>query len=291
MIKVDIDPNSGFCFGVVNAIQKSETYISLNDELFCLGDIVHNEAEVKRLEKMGLKIINKDEFKNLHNSVVLLRAHGEPPETYSTAQQNHIKLIDATCPVVLSLQKMIRKGYKEASEIRGQIVIFGKKGHAEVNGLVGQADNKAIVISSIDEIDTIDFSKPVELFSQTTMAISEYAVLKERIKKRIAEAGFPDSNFKWHDTICRQVSNRNDLIRYFCSQYEIIIFVSGKKSSNGLKLYNICKEQNANTYFISDSSELDKKWFSENSTVGICGATSTPKWLMEKIANEIKTYY
>jgi len=287
-MRVEIDNNSGFCFGVVNAIQLAEKELSQNEKLYCLGDIVHNSAEVERLKNKGLVTIGHEQLKTLNNCKVLLRAHGEPPETYEIAIKNNIQLIDASCPVVLKLQNNIKLGFDAILRKGGQIVIYGKEGHAEVNGLVGQTNGKAIVIGSADDLHKIDFTKPVNLFSQTTKSIEGFYAIQEEIKNRmIAAQGTEDIEFIANDTICRQVSHRQPQLREFVKKHDIVIFVSGKKSSNGKMLYQVCKEENPNTYFVSDTDELQTEWFLNAHSVGICGATSTPRWLMEKIAHKI----
>jgi 4-hydroxy-3-methylbut-2-enyl diphosphate reductase len=286
-MKVEIDPNSGFCFGVVYAIKKAEEELQNHGQLYCLGDIVHNNLEVERLKSQGLITIDHEEFKQLKDCSVLIRAHGEPPETYEIAKKNNIALLDATCPVVLRLQHRIKLGSEEMRPIQGQIVIYGKEGHAEVNGLVGQTKGKAIVIGTINEIEKIDFTKPVTIFSQTTRNNEGYIEVINEIKRRMEQSG--DIVFKSHDTICRQVSSRRVELRKFSKEHDVIIFVSGKKSSNGKVLFNVCLKENARTYFVSELTELDKSWFKSDENVGICGATSTPRWLMEKIAEEIRT--
>lgn len=278
MLQVEIDANSGFCFGVVYAIEMAEDHLKEHGQLYCLGDIVHNDKEVERLQNMGLEIISYDQLKNLKDATVLIRAHGEPPETYLTALENNLELIDASCPVVLKLQNRVRNAYDEDR----QIVILGKKGHAEVNGLVGQTQQEAIVISSEEEAEQLDIEGPVSLFSQTTKGTK----LLYKVKGKMAEK-FED--FKFNDTICRQVSNREPELIKFSEKHEVIIFVSGKKSSNGKALYQTCKSINPNSYFISGVEELDLSWLEGKSSVGICGATSTPKWLMEKVAEFINS--
>ncbi len=285
-MKVVINPNSGFCFGVVYAIQAAEEELQKNPTLFCLGDIVHNNMEVDRLKEKGLKIISHEEFAQLKNAVVLIRAHGEPPETYSIAVKNNIRLIDASCPVVLRLQNKIRLGYDEALKKDAQIVIYGKEGHAEVNGLVGQTNNNAIIINSIDDIYKIDFKKSIILFSQTTQSKDGFDELVEILKLRIEKNKnlFIEAN----DTICRQVSNREPQISKFARIHDVIIFVGGKKSSNGIFLYNVCLKNNKRSYFISTIEELDEDWFINCYSVGVCGATSTPMWLMKEVAKKIE---
>jgi 4-hydroxy-3-methylbut-2-en-1-yl diphosphate reductase len=288
-MNIEIDSNSGFCFGVVNAIQLAEMELEKSEALYCLGDIVHNSAEVERLKTKGLISINHDEFKDLKNCKVLLRAHGEPPETYKIALENNIQLIDASCPVVLKLQKNIKLGFDDILEKGGQVVIYGKEGHAEVNGLVGQTNGRAIVIGSKQDLDKIDYTKPVNLFSQTTKSIEGFYEIEKEIRKQMIEIqGNDDVLLISNDTICRQVSHRQPQLREFVKKHDVVIFVSGKKSSNGKMLYQVCKDENKNTYFVSDERELDKGWFLKAKSVGICGATSTPRWLMEKIAGDIK---
>lgn len=283
---IAIDSKSGFCFGVINAIQQAEKALEQQGKLYCLGDIVHNGAEVSRLNEKGLVTISHEQFKELHDCTVLLRAHGEPPETYEIAKQNNITIIDATCPVVLNLQKNIRKAYLAIAQKKGQILIFGKPGHAEVVGLLGQTDNTAIVVSNVTDLENIDFSKPTVLFSQTTKNIHGLMEIKALIEEKCALQ--QNTDFEFHDTICRRVANREADLKKFAQQYDYIIFVSGKKSSNGKVLYDICKQMNDNTYFVSSSEDIDDIPFYANKSVGICGATSTPKWLMEEIADKIK---
>lgn len=288
-MEIQIDEKSGFCFGVVNAVKIAEEQLQRHGTLYCLGDIVHNNMEIDRLTRKGLVIISHDDLKNIFNSRVLIRAHGEPPETYRLARENNIEIIDATCPVVLKLQQKIKKGHAAFSENKVQIVIFGKHGHAEVNGLIGQTNGEAIVVGSdFSNLDKIDYSLPINLYSQTTQSLSEFQNLIAEIKKRIAAKGFnPEENFKPSDTICRQVANRGPHLVEFANKYEVIIFVSGKNSSNGLYLYNICKQHNDNSHLISSPDELNLEWFEGKKNVGICGATSTPRWLMDEVAERI----
>jgi 4-hydroxy-3-methylbut-2-en-1-yl diphosphate reductase len=285
-MKITIDSESGFCFGVVFAIQMAEAELDESGSLYCLGDIVHNNMEVERLTRKGLKIINHDQLKELRDCKVLIRAHGEPPETYQTAINNNIELIDASCPVVLKLQNRVRTSFEDIIERNGQIVIYGEPNHAEVNGLMGQTGGKAILISSDQDLHKIDFSKPVYLFSQTTKSTKGFNYIRKVIEEKVTEnKGFLEAeDFVYNDTICRQVSNREPQLRKFAAQYDVIIFVSGKKSSNGKALYGVCKETNPNTHFISEISEIQADWFTEAQSVGICGATSTPMWLMEDVA-------
>ncbi|MBR5744675.1 MAG: 4-hydroxy-3-methylbut-2-enyl diphosphate reductase [Muribaculaceae bacterium] len=280
MIKVEIDSHSGFCNGVVTAIKKAETQLQ-ESSLYCLGDIVHNNSEVDRLRQKGLVTITHEQFASLHGAKVLLRAHGEPPSTYEIAEHNGIVIIDATCPVVLALQRRIRATYDRHDS---QILIYGKNGHAEVNGLVGQTNGEARVIENISDLDDVDFSKNISLYSQTTMHIDGYKRLIDEIGSRIS----PEVKFESFDTICRQVANRVTDIRRFAASHELILFVSGRKSSNGKVLYNQCREVNPSTRLISDEREIRAEWLEGVQTVGVCGATSTPRWLMEKIANQVE---
>lgn len=281
MIQVEIDNGSGFCFGVTTAIKKAEEELSAGKKLYCLGDIVHNGMEVERLTEMGLITINHEQLKDLHDVKVLLRAHGEPPETYELAKRNRIEIIDATCPVVLQLQKRIKKQFFNNPD--AQIVIFGKNGHAEVLGLVGQTKSKAIVIEHFDEVTQLDFSKDIYLYSQTTKSLDEFHRIIEYIQAHIRQGAI----FKSFDTICRQVANRMPNIKRFAAQHDVVLFVSGRKSSNGKVLYNECKSVNPNSYHIENAGEIDLVWLAKANTVGICGATSTPKWLMEECRDYI----
>lgn len=284
---VTVDDKSGFCFGVTNAIGKAEEILASDSELYCLGEIVHNDVEVSRLADKGLVTIDHNLLKNINNRKVLIRAHGEPPTTYQQAKANGLEIIDASCPVVLKLQERIRKSYATTLQNGGQIVIYGKKGHAEVNGLVGQTENSAIVVESINDIDAIDFGKPICLYSQTTKSIEGFKALKAEIERRIAETGSDLSTFESHDTICRQVANRQPQLMQFAKTNDVIIFVSGKKSSNGKVLYEVCRSQNEQTYMVEDENEIESSWFNQAQSVGICGATSTPRWLMERVAQHI----
>ena len=285
MIKVEIDEDSGFCFGVVTAIHKAEEELAKGETLYCLGDIVHNSREVERLKTMGLITINREEFKQLKNAKVLLRAHGEPPETYMIARENNIEIIDATCPVVLRLQKRIRQGYLADSDKEKQIVIYGKSGHAEVLGLMGQTDGKAIVIEKAEEAKKLDLNKSIRLFSQTTKSLDEFQEIEEYFKQHIS----PEATFEYYDTICRQVANRMPKLREFAATHDLIFFVSGKKSSNGKMLFEECLKVNTNSHLIDNEKEIDPSLLQNVNSIGVCGATSTPKWLMEKIYNHIRT--
>lgn len=286
MIDIEIDTGSGFCFGVTTAIKKAEEELAKEKTLYCLGDIVHNGKECERLHHLGLTTIDHKELRNLHNVKVLLRAHGEPPETYLIAKQNNIEIIDATCPVVLRLQKRIKNEFDSSNDKTRQIVIYGKNGHAEVNGLVGQTKSTAIVIESIDEVKTLDFSKDIFLYSQTTKSLEEFWKIVEYIKKHILQG----VTFRYFDTICRQVANRMPNIRNFALTHNLVFFVCGNKSSNGKILFNECKKVNNNSYMIDSACEIDFKLLDNVHSIGICGATSTPKWLMEDCKTTIETY-
>lgn len=284
-MQVTIDENSGFCFGVVYAIEMAEDHLEEHGHLYCLGDIVHNDEEVERLRAKGLTIINHTDLENLHNTAVLIRAHGEPPSTYHTALRNRLTLIDASCPVVLKLQNRVRGAY----EHNAQIVIYGKEGHAEVNGLVGQTGGNAVVISGLEDLDLLDYTRPIQLFSQTTKSTEKFYAIKAEIERRQALA--QQEGFKANDTICRQVSNREPQLREFAPRFDVVIFVSGKKSSNGKVLFEVCRAVNSRTYFVSSSAELEASWFTDARQVGICGATSTPMWLMEEVKHTIETQF
>ena len=284
MTSVEIDSGSGFCHGVVTAIKKAEEELQKGGTLYCLGDIVHNNREVERLKEMGLITINHEEFNHLHDAKVLLRAHGEPPETYETALRNNIQIIDATCPVVLSIQRRIKKEYDKEDMHDKQIVIYGKNGHAEVLGLVGQTQGEAIVIEHLEEAKQLDFSKSIRLYSQTTKSLDEFRKIVEYIQEHIS----PNATFEYYDTICRQVANRIPNIRRFAASHELIFFVGGMKSSNGKILFHECQQVNPNSHFIDQASAIDDKLLEGVSSIGICGATSTPKWLMEEVSAAIK---
>lgn len=278
-LNVQIDQHSGFCFGVVYAIEMAEEVLEEQGYLYCLGDIVHNDEEVTRLTKKGLKIIDHEELKKLFNEKVLIRAHGEPPSTYQLAIQNNLTLIDASCPVVLKLQNRIKNSFDKDETI----YIYGKHGHAEVIGLLGQTNNKAVVFQDIKELDLPSLPKNLTLYSQTTKSTDNFYKINEAFKDSGIEVNT-------NDTICRQVSNRDKELRIFAEKFDKIIFVSGTKSSNGKVLYNVCKEKNPNTYFVSNPDQVEKDWFGQNETVGICGATSTPMWLMEQVKERIETF-
>lgn len=286
-MKIEIDSNSGFCFGVVTAIRKAEQELA-EGELYCLGDIVHNAGEVERLQRIGLKTITHSDLRHLHDVKVLLRAHGEPPSTYTTAKANNVEVIDATCPVVLQLQRRIKKAYSEGEQSlksggkKPLIVIYGKNGHAEVNGLVGQTNGEAVVVQDITELDKIDYSRDILLYSQTTKSLEGFKEVVEEIKRR-KKSG----KFEYYDTICRQVSSRMEKMREFAASHEVVIFVSGAKSSNGKVLYEKCREVNPRTHLISDETQLEPEWTQGAQSVGICGATSTPFWLMERVKQKL----
>jgi 4-hydroxy-3-methylbut-2-enyl diphosphate reductase len=283
MLNIEIDNGSGFCFGVTTAIQKAEEELGKSNTLYCLGDIVHNGMECERLRQMGLMTIDHEQLRQLHDAKVLLRAHGEPPETYELARQNHIEIIDATCPVVLQLQKRIKKQYEAGP---GQIVIFGKKGHAEVLGLVGQTHGDAIVIEKFEEVKRLDFTKDIYLYSQTTKSLDEFRQIIDYIQSHIS----PCATFKSYDTICRSVANRMPNISQFAARHDMILFVCGRKSSNGKVLFNECLRINPNSHLIEGPEEIDAAWLKGIHSIGICGATSTPKWLMEQCRDHLLQY-
>jgi len=286
-MEVTIDRYSGFCFGVVYAIQMAEDILKKEARLYCLGDIVHNNKEVERLNNIGLKIINHEDLKEIKDCKVMIRAHGEPPSTYKTAIKNNIQLLDASCPVVLKLQHQIKEGYEDIKEIDGQVIIFGKEGHAEVTGLLGQTKNEAVIVTTIEDLEKIDFSKSIYIYSQTTKSPKSYKVISDIISERVKLAAGENVKYIVHDTLCRQVSGREPQLKQFSDENDVIIFVSGRKSSNGKMLYQSCKSVNRNSYFISDVDELVPAWFIRAKSVGVCGATSTPRWLMEKVRKTI----
>lgn len=290
-MQIEIDQNSGYCFGVEFAIQMAEDEMEGGQELYCLGDIVHNSMEVERLNKKGLRVIDRQELSGIKNAKVLIRAHGEPPETYKVALENNIELIDASCPVVLKLQNRVKHAYDDVLNRQGQVVIYGKPGHAEVIGLTGQTSNEAIVVFEEKDLDQIDFERPIILFSQTTKSTKGFYNLKTQIEERIkhTKGELFEGDFKANDSICRQVSNREPQMQRFAQKHDVVLFVAGKKSSNGKALYGVCKQYNERSYFIESEKGLDLSWLSENDSVGICGATSTPRWLMEQVADFIKS--
>ncbi|NLD23218.1 MAG: 4-hydroxy-3-methylbut-2-enyl diphosphate reductase [Bacteroidales bacterium] len=281
--RIEIDSQSGFCFGVVKAINKAEEELKERGTLYCLGDIVHNNIEVERLEKMGLITIDHEQFKKLKNVRVLLRAHGEPPSTYEIAKENNIELIDASCPVVLGLQKKINKKYVRRENDDTQIVIYGKKGHAEVNGLLGQTNESAIIIENHDDIEKLDFSRDINLFSQTTKSLEGFFEIGEIIRNKMKDG----AKLEFFDSICRQVSNRVPNIQEFAENHDLIIFIAGEKSSNGKVLFAECKKKNPNSYLIHSPDDIDPSLLKDDITIGVCGATSTPMWQMKAVAENI----
>ena len=288
-MQVNIDKNSGYCFGVEFAIKMAEDEMENKEPLYCLGDIVHNDMEVKRLSAKGLVVIDRKQLQELSNCKVLIRAHGEPPETYRLAIENNIELIDASCPVVLKLQHRVKNAFDKMERENGQIVIYGKKGHAEVIGLTGQTLEKAIVVTDDSDLDKLDYTKPITLFSQTTKSTKGFYALSEKIEGRIKDAKgeLTEIDFNSNDSICRQVSNREPQLQRFAQENDVILFVSGKKSSNGKALYQVCLAENPRSYFIENEEEIDADWFHQADRVGICGATSTPMWLMEQVKSYV----
>lgn len=288
-MKVEIEPGSGFCFGVENAVRIAEEALQAGEEVYCLGEIVHNDIEVARLKELGLVTITYDQFAKLRDCKVLVRAHGEPPSTYEMALENNITIIDTTCPIVHSMQEKIKKVKLVSSQENGQIVIYGKQEHAEVKGLMGAAGEKGILVTGKQDIGSIDFTKPVWLFAQTTRSKAEYELVAEIIRLNLEKAApdHPGNTLKVYKTICRQVSGREPRLRTFARNHEVIIFVSGKKSSNGRMLYDVCRKENTRSYFISSPEEIDPEWLRDVRTAGICGATSTPKWLIQKVAEAV----
>ena len=283
-MQVIIDDNAGFCFGVVKAIDAAEQELERTGQLHCLGNIVHNNAEVDRLRSKGLAVISHEELLGLREGRVLIRAHGEPPSTYRIAEQQGITLIDATCPIVLALQQRIRRGYLEMQQVGGQVVIFGKPGHAEVIGLTGQTDNSAIVVSDPDDLEAIDFQLPIRLYSQTTKSKELYRQLIDNIQSHLV----PDADFKAFDTICSRVTNRVEQLQQFARSVDVLLFVSGEESSNGRYLFQYCLNVQPCTHFLSDTAQIDAIWFRPDQTIGITGATSTPRWLMDQVAQHLK---
>lgn len=287
-----IDKNSGYCFGVEFAIKMAEDEMEHSEKLYCLGDIVHNDMEVKRLSEKGLVVIDREQLGQLNDCKVLIRAHGEPPETYKTAIENNIELIDASCPVVLKLQHRVKNAFDKMEREEGQIVIYGKKGHAEVIGLTGQTLEKAIVVMEDSDLEKIDFSRPVTLFSQTTKSTKGFYEISRKIEERIksSKGELTELDYNANDSICRQVSNREPQLQRFAKENDVILFVSGKKSSNGKALYQVCLGENPRSFFIENETELDLEWFSKSDRVGICGATSTPMWLMEQVKKYLELH-
>ncbi|WP_207435244.1 4-hydroxy-3-methylbut-2-enyl diphosphate reductase [Sabulibacter ruber] len=293
-MNVTIDKNSGYCFGVEFAIQMAEDELEEVSELYCLGDIVHNSMEVQRLYNKGLRIIDREQLQELRDCKVLIRAHGEPPETYETALRNNLELIDASCPVVLKLQNRVKHAYDSTKANNGQIVLYGQQGHAEVIGLAGQTGNEALVITTEEDLDKLDYTRPITLFSQTTKSTKGFYRMKELIEERVAAVkagGVEVLDLDANDSICRQVSNREPQLDKFAQQHDVVIFVSGKKSSNGKALYAVCQRVNPRSYFVENADELDMEWFKGAASVGICGATSTPMWLMQQVADAIQAQH
>jgi 4-hydroxy-3-methylbut-2-enyl diphosphate reductase len=288
-MKVEIEPGSGFCFGVENAIRIAEEELRAGEKVFCLGEIVHNNTEVARLKDLGLITISHEQFAKLKDNKVLIRAHGEPPSTYETARQNNITVIEATCPIVHSLQGKVKQVLVSARKKNGQVVIFGKEDHAEVIGLLGAASEKGVLITGLHDLDKIDFTRPVWLFSQTTKSKAEYALISKTIQERqeSMQVENPEPFLKVYNTICGQVSGREPRLKTFSRKNDVIIFVSGKNSSNGHMLYEVCQEENKRSYFISSPEEINPEWFTNAVSVGVCGATSTPRWLIHKVAETI----
>ena len=284
-LNIEIDEGSGFCYGVIRAVEKAEMQLKESGTLYSLGAIVHNNSELERLGKIGLEVIDSKRMEELSDTTILIRAHGEPPATYKLAEKNNISLIDCTCPVVLKLQDRIRETY---SKVGGQIVIFGKIGHAEVNGLVGQTNGNAIVVDNFESLNAIDFTKPVQIFSQTTKDPKEYEEICNAIKERIIAAGKTLSNITVHNTICRQVAQRHSNLVAFARKHSAIVFISGKESSNGKVLYELCKSVNPRSYHIQTVDQINPSWFMEGDSVGICGATSTPKWQLDGVAKKLQ---
>ena len=279
-LHIEIDPSSGFCNGVIGAVEKAEKKLKECSKLYSLGAIVHNNSELDRLNKIGLEVIDIEQMKQLHNTTVLIRAHGEPPTTYKVAKENNINLIDCTCPVVLKLQERIRNTYNSHN---GQIVIFGKIGHAEVNGLVGQVNGDAIVVDGLESLDKIDYNRAINIFSQTTKDTYEYEQICSAIKERVVQLGGNESQINIYNTICRQVAQRHKNLVDFAKGHSVIVFISGKESSNGKVLYELCKSENDRSYHIQTIDQIETSWFKDGDTVGICGATSTPKWQLEGV--------
>lgn len=282
---VEIDQNSGFCFGVVQAISKAETALrELGGEVYSLGDIVHNRVEVQRLEELGLRTVTHDDMANLQGRDLFIRAHGEPPTTYRRAEELGIRVIDATCPVVAQLQRKVVAAHEQMAMVDGQVVILGKRGHAEVVGLTGQVDKPTIVVEREEDLQQIDFQHPIFFLSQTTQSLALFWSLAERMKELVGD----EAMLTVDDTICRRVSNREKALSEFVTRFDVVIFVCGKKSSNGRVLFNVCSQHNTRCYNIEEESELQSEWFEQCESVGICGATSTPAWLMERVADAIK---
>ncbi len=285
MVKVEIDKYSGFCFGVRKAIEAATFLLEQGGQVYCVGDIVHNEAESSRLNKLGMSIIKDNDLSTIEKGTVLFRAHGEPPASYNKIKDKGLALKDATCPVVLKLQQRIKAAYLKQKALNGQIVIYGKRGHAEVIGLIGQTNGEAIVIEDVTELEHLDFSRPIEVFAQTTKNPDTLKQLITAIEKRVGYS------IAWHNTTCKQVTGRVPRIMAFAKKHPVIVFVGGKKSSNAKVLFNACKKTNNKSYFVSSSDEIDDKWFKGIESIGVCGATSTPDWLLEEVATSIRNLH
>jgi 4-hydroxy-3-methylbut-2-enyl diphosphate reductase len=289
---VEVDERSGFCFGVQNAVEIAEEALARGEKVFSLGPIVHNDIEVERLLSLGLETVDHDQYAGLKDCKVLIRAHGEPPETYYIAEKNNITIIEATCPIVKKLQSRIKNTWLDTVAKGGQVVIFGKAGHAEVIGLMGQTKNRAILTNGEENLEQIDYSEEIHLFSQTTMSNSDYKMLAEKIRIKMSVHGVrdPDKQLHINKTICGQVSNRQPGLKSFSRKHDIIIFVSGRESSNGKMLFSICRSENSNSWFVSTPEEIKREWFKGMKSAGICGATSTPKWLIDKVRDAILSF-
>lgn len=284
-MRIVIDDNSGFCFGVVRAIGEAESALQRHGEVYSLGDIVHNRIEVQRLEALGLHTVTHSDISNLGGRTLLIRAHGEPPATYRLAQAQGVNLVDATCPVVARLQRRVREAYDKMRQVGGSVVLLGKRGHAEVVGLTGQVDDDVVVVERMEDLDSIDFSRPIYMLSQTTQSIDLFEALGREVMRR---SEMPDS-VVLDDTICRRVAGREPLLAEFSKSVDVVLFVAGRKSSNGKVLYDVCRRHNSRAYNIEEASEIDASWLEGVESVGICGATSTPRWLMERVAESIET--
>lgn len=287
-MNVVIDPYAGFCYGVEKAVDLAESALKQHKSLSCLGDLVHNTKETKRLADLGLTNLSYNQFETLEDQSLLIRAHGEPPKTYDQARKKNIKLMDATCPTVLKLQERIYSAYIDMKAAGGAVVVTGKKDHPEVVGLVGQTEGRAIVVETEDDLKQVNFNRPVRVFTQTTLDPERFSILEKRIWEHMIESGSDRDNLKIYNTICGHVKNRIPRLKMFCAEYDVILFVSGRESSNGKALYQICKQTNPSSYFIAGPEELNENWFTNKSSVGISGATSTPAWLMKEVADELK---
>lgn len=283
-MRIIIDDNSGFCFGVVRAIGEAESALERHGEVYSLGDIVHNRVEVQRLEALGLHTITHSDIANLQGRTLLIRAHGEPPTTYRLAEAVGVNLIDATCPVVARLQRRVREAYDKMQQVGGSVVLLGKRGHAEVVGLTGQVNDDVVVVERMEDLDSVDFTRPIYMLSQTTQSIELFEALGREVMRRVEDA----SSVTLDDTICRRVAGRESLLAEFSKSVDVVLFVSGRKSSNGKVLYDVCRRHNSHAYNIEEASEIDIAWLEGAESVGICGATSTPRWLMERVAESVE---